>query len=214
MVASSFSLLHADLPVCIGYQAAGRRVETRHCLLPARVESVSAARRFVRDVSEDWTPRPRRLEMLLENLAVVVSELVTNALVHAYGATSANSVDSADSANSAAVNSLAAIDSSGSVGSDRYGDAGPLSLCLIHEPRDTPGGVERVVFAVADPSSQAPVTASAQQAAGGLWGLCESGRGMTLVAALADDWGWRRVRAPGGAEPAGKVVWALFELAC
>src|SRR5260221_13488773 len=86
MVASSFSLLHADLPVCIGYQAAGRRVHTRHCLLPARADSVSAARRFVRDVSEDWSPRPRRLDTLLENLGIVVSELVTNALVHAYAA--------------------------------------------------------------------------------------------------------------------------------
>jgi hypothetical protein len=37
---------------------------------------------------------------------------------------------------------------------------------------------------------------------------------MTLVEALADDWGWRRVRPADGAEPAGKVVWALFELAC
>ena len=191
MVASSFSLLHADLPVCIGYQAAGRRVETRHCLLPARADSVSAARRFVRDVSEDWTPRPRRLETLLENLGVVVSELVTNALVHAYGAIPA-----------------------AAPAADRFGDPGPLSLCLIHEPCDAPDGVERVVFAVADPSSKAPVAATAQQAAGGLWGLCESGRGMTLVEALADDWGWRRVRVPGGAEPAGKVVWALFELAC
>jgi hypothetical protein len=35
-----------------------------------------------------------------------------------------------------------------------------------------------------------------------------------LVEALADDWGWRRFRAPGEAEPSGKVVWALFELAC
>jgi hypothetical protein len=189
MVASSFSLLHADLPVCIGYQAAGRRVETRHCLLPARADSVSAARRFVRDVSEDWTPRPRRLETLLENLGVVVSELVTNALVHAYAAAAAERADP-------------------------FGDPGPLSLCLIHEPCDSGDGVERVVFAVADPSSQAPVAASTRQAVGGLWELCESGRGMTLVEALADDWGWRRVRGPGGAEPAGKVVWALFELAC
>ena len=189
MVASTYSLLHADLPVCIGYQAAGRRVETRHCLLPARADSVSAARRFVRDVSEDWTPRRRRLETLLDNLGVVVSELVTNALVHAYGPAGAPA--------------------------DRLGgDAGPLSLCLIHEPCDSPDGLERVVFAVADPSSQAPVAATPQQAVGGLWGLCESGRGMTLVEALADDWGWRRVRVPGGSEPAGKVVWALFELAC
>ena len=49
MVASgyAYSLLHADLPVCIGYQAVGRSVSTRHCVLPARAESVSAARRFV-----------------------------------------------------------------------------------------------------------------------------------------------------------------------
>jgi anti-sigma regulatory factor (Ser/Thr protein kinase) len=184
MVASAFSLLHADLPVCIGYQAVSRQVETRHCLLPARAESVSAARRFVRDVSEDWTPRPRRLDSLLSDLGLVVSELVTNALVHAYGL-SGGRVD---------------------------GDAGPISLCLIHEPCDT--GLERVVFAVADPSADSPLTAGPECLEGGVRNLRESGRGMMLVEALADDWGWRRVRGPGSAVPTGKVVWALFELAC
>jgi anti-sigma regulatory factor (Ser/Thr protein kinase) len=188
MVASSYSLLHADLPVCIGYGAAGSRVDTRRCLLPARADSVSAARRFVRDVSEHWERMwPGRMDTVLDNLGIVVSELVTNALVHAY-----SSVE-------------------GGPGSE----AGRISLCLIHELcQSVEPGVERVVFAVADPSAEAPVAPDPERSAGGLWGLCESGRGMTLVEALADDWGWRRVRPPGGAEPAGKVVWALFELAC
>lgn len=188
MVASSYSLLHADLPVCIGYGAAGSRVDTRRCLLPARADSVSAARRFVRDVSEHWErTRPGRMETVLDNLGIVVSELVTNALLHAYSSTE----------------------------STPGAEAGRISLCLIHELCGSVGpGTERVVFAVADPSAEAPVAPDAERSAGGLWGLCESGRGMTLVEALADDWGWRRVRPPGGAEPAGKVVWALFELAC
>lgn len=188
MVASSYSLLHADLPVCIGYGAAGSRVDTRRCLLPARADSVSAARRFVRDVSEHWErTRPGRMETVLDNLGIVVSELVTNALLHAY-----SSPESTPGA-----------------------EAGRISLCLIHELCGSVGpGIERVVFAVADPSADAPVAPDPERCADGLWGLYESGRGMTLVEALADDWGWRRVRPPGGAEPAGKVVWALFELAC
>jgi anti-sigma regulatory factor (Ser/Thr protein kinase) len=184
MVASAFTLLHADLPVCIGYQAVSRQVETRHCLLPARAESVSAARRFVREVSEDWSPRPSNLDSVLADLGVVVSEMVTNALVHAFGMPDAG----------------------------QEFEAGPISLCLIHEPCDM--GIERVVFAVADPSADSPLALGPECLTGGVRELRESGRGMTLVEALADDWGWRRVRGPAGAEPAGKVVWALFELAC
>src|SRR5260221_1219721 len=141
MVASSFSLLHADLPVCIGYQAMGRRVETRHCLLPARADSVSAARRFIRDVSEDWSPRPKRLELLLENLGIVVSELVTNALVHAFAAAGART----------GVPASADRYGSDSYGSDLYDpDPGPRSLCLIPELCETgETGVERLVFTFA-----------------------------------------------------------------
>ena len=188
MVASAFSLLHADLPLCIGYRAGGR-VETRHCLLPARAESVSAARRFVREASASWSPRAANLDSVLADLGVVVSELVTNALVHAFAVSAAFGPEAAHAA-----------------------DAGPISMCLIHEPCDT--GVERVVFAVADPSADSPLTAG-PDAMGGAWAdLRESGRGMTLVEALADDWGWRRMRGRDGVHPAGKVVWASFELAC
>ena len=124
------------------------------------------------------------MDVVLADLSVVVSELVTNALVHAYSA----------------------------VASRRGGEAGPITLCLIHEPCES--GMERVVFAVTDPSVESPLSPGLEDVGGDVCELWESGRGMTLVEALADDWGWRRVRSRDGMAPAGKIVWALFELAC
>jgi hypothetical protein len=56
-----------------------------------------------------------------------------------------------------------------------------------------------VVCAVTDESDMVPVAVEAEE-------LAESGRGLQVVTALSDTWGWSpRV---GG----GKVVWALFRL--
>jgi anti-sigma regulatory factor (Ser/Thr protein kinase) len=48
------------------------------CILPPRYESVSGARKFTRDTLQSWG-----LEELFDGVALVVSELVTNALRHA-----------------------------------------------------------------------------------------------------------------------------------
>jgi hypothetical protein len=55
------------------------------------------------------------------------------------------------------------------------------------------------VCGVTDESDQAPVAVEAE-------GLAESGRGLQVVPALSESWGWNP-RADGG-----KVVWALFRL--
>ncbi|UQA93959.1 ATP-binding protein [Streptomyces halobius] len=48
------------------------------CILPPRYESVSGARKFTRDTLHGWN-----LDELFDGVALVVSELVTNALRHA-----------------------------------------------------------------------------------------------------------------------------------
>ncbi|MCX4885460.1 MULTISPECIES: ATP-binding protein [unclassified Streptomyces] len=56
-----------------------------------------------------------------------------------------------------------------------------------------------VVCAVSDESDLVPVAVEADE-------LAESGRGLQVVSALSDTWGWNP-RADGG-----KLVWALFML--
>jgi Histidine kinase-like ATPase domain len=68
----------------------------------------------------------------------------------------------------------------------------PIRLGLLH-----PGSC--VLCAVADPSTRVPVLKEPDY-------LAESGRGLHVVAALSQRWGWT---APGSA---GKVVWATFAL--
>ncbi|WP_405866442.1 ATP-binding protein [Streptomyces sp. NBC_00005] len=55
------------------------------------------------------------------------------------------------------------------------------------------------VCAVTDESDRGPVAVEADE-------LAESGRGLQVVSALSDTWGWNP-RADGG-----KIVWALFRL--
>jgi hypothetical protein len=117
-----------------------------------------AARDFAVATLQRWGAAERA-----EDVAIVVSELVTNAFRHAVpdsGGTHAR-------------------------GLVRLGllQPGPCVLC-----------------AVADPSPAAPVTKEADL-------LAESGRGLHVVGAVADRWGYT---APG---ERGKVVWAMFSTA-
>jgi len=54
-----------------------------------------------------------------------------------------------------------------------------------------------LLCAVVDPSSQLPARPAPER-------FAESGRGLQVVGALSDDWGYARLSRPG------KVVWALF----
>jgi anti-sigma regulatory factor (Ser/Thr protein kinase) len=70
----------------------------------------------------------------------------------------------------------------------------PIQVVLIGHPR-------RLVVSVTDPSGRAPEPVPSDPA-----GFVEGGRGLLVVGAISDAWGWARL-ATGG-----KAVWAAFDL--
>ncbi|MFI0371813.1 ATP-binding protein [Actinomadura sp. 1N219] len=70
----------------------------------------------------------------------------------------------------------------------------PIQVVLIGHPR-------RLVVSVTDPGGRAPEPVPSDPA-----GFVEGGRGLLVVGALSDAWGWARL-ATGG-----KAVWAAFDL--
>jgi anti-sigma regulatory factor (Ser/Thr protein kinase) len=120
-----------------------------------RAEQVRGARDFTVGTLRRWGVAER-----CDDVAVVVSELLTNALRHAR---------------------LAATEA---------GTGWPVQLGLLQRGR-------RVTCAVADPSKAPPVP-------GRRGYLAETGRGLHVIAALSDRWGFTAC-ADGG-----KVIWALF----
>lgn len=141
------------------------------CALSAHYEAVRVARDFTETTLSSWQ-LPRRCD----DVTLVVSELVTNALRHAMPTSPGhNEIDI------------------------------PVRLHLMR-------WASRLVCAVRDPSQEAPVS---EGTAAGFPGLAdyaddqaESGRGLFLVEAFSDSWGWEAVSGSS----AGKVVWALFRL--
>ena len=117
--------------------------------------SVRAARDFTIATMHRWGAAER-----CDDIAMVVSELLTNALRHA-------------------------LPASGETQQRR-----PVRLGLLQ-----PGPC--VLCAVSDPSRAVPVAKEADV-------LAETGRGLHVVGALADLWGYT---APGDK---GKAVWAMF----
>ncbi|MER7487207.1 ATP-binding protein [Streptomyces sp. NPDC126497] len=134
------------------------------CALPACYEAVREARRFTRGTLGQWD-----LDDRFDDVCLVVSELVTNALRHALPA-----------------------------GAPR--PTAPDPPVRLHLMRWS----ERLVCAVRDPSDDGPVTRASDDFS------AESGRGLFLVDSFSDGWGWHPVAGALG----GKVVWALFRLAC
>ncbi|MFG2139088.1 ATP-binding protein [Streptomyces sp. NPDC048650] len=130
------------------------------CTLPPRYESVGGARKFTRDTLRDWD-----LDELFDGVALVVSELVTNALRHAI-------LDPADPRPPGA-----------RVPEPRAPEpaTGPAPARL-HLMRWS----SRLICAVRDPSDASPVAGEADSAA-------ESGRGLYLVESFSDSWGWHRL---------------------
>ncbi|MGW0882962.1 ATP-binding protein [Streptomyces sp. NPDC002671] len=149
------------------------------CALPARYEAVREARRFTRNTLDQWGVDDR-----FDDICLVVSELVTNALRHGlplphHPSSEALRAAPADSAEPG-----------------RAADHGPS--VRLHLMRWT----ERLVCAVRDPSHETPVPRDSDDFS------AESGRGLFLVDSFSDSWGWH----PLAGTLSGKVVWALFRL--
>ena len=132
-------------------------LQTATCALSGHVSSVRAARDFTVATLRRWCTAHSS-----QDITVVVSELVTNALRHA----------------------LPEPVATGPPGQVRLGllEYGPWLLC-----------------AVADPSQAAPVPRPSGS-------LAETGRGLQMISALSDLWGYT--------EPSddGKIVWAMFTI--
>ncbi|MFE9170822.1 ATP-binding protein [Streptomyces kebangsaanensis] len=149
------------------------------CALPSRYEAVREARRFTRTTLDQWELSDR-----FDDICLVVSELVTNALRH------------------------------GLPPAQRPADESPRTACHALAPaalpHDTGPHVRlhllrwtgRLVCAVRDPSGESPVARETEDFS------AESGRGLFLVDSFSDSWGWH----PMAGALHGKVVWALFRL--
>ncbi|MCT7352034.1 ATP-binding protein [Streptomyces sp. 15-116A] len=150
------------------------------CALPARYEAVGDARRFTRRTLDQWDLGER-----FDDVCLVVSELVTNALRHGlplprrHPSNEALRAAPLDPANTPRLTE----------------QEPPVRLHLMR-------WTERLVCAVRDPSRESPVTRDSDDFS------AESGRGLFLVDSFSDGWGWHPMAGALG----GKVVWALFRL--
>ena len=133
--------------------ACGPRMATR--TLGAEAGSVRTARDFTVATLRRWGTAERS-----QDIAIVVSELLTNALRH------------------------------GRPGSGDIWPRRPIRLGLL-----LPGPC--VLCAVADPGKAAPAPQR-------LGSLAETGRGLHIICALSDQWGYTTP------SDKGKVVWAMF----
>ncbi|MGW6411848.1 ATP-binding protein [Streptomyces vinaceus] len=162
------------------------------CALPARFEAVRGARSFTRSTLSQWG-----LDERFDDVALVVSELVTNALRHALPG------DAGAGGGSGAVSGPGAGAGPGSGLGSGSGSGEAEPTVRLHLMRWS----TRLVCAVRDPSEDRPGGSFAPERTQENCDL-ESGRGLFLVDAYSDSWGWH----PLAGRLTGKVVWALFML--
>lgn len=152
------------------------------CALPSRHEAVRSAREFTRRTLERWgTTRD------LDEIALVVSELVTNALRHGMS-------DDPEDPATRFPDPFAEPD--GFADGGQHPNSQPIRLQLMRWSA-------RLVCAVRDPGQD---FADPDAVPGCPGAAAESGRGLFLVESFSDCWGWHQLT---GVRP-GKVVWAMF----
>lgn len=152
--------------------------------LPGQPESVRRARTFTRTTLQGW-----RLGEHFDSVALVVSELVTNAV--RYGL----SGDARDGCGNGRGQVHGHAHTHGHA--HARGSEVDVELELMRY-------AGRLICAVRDASDAAPRLASDEEVTDP--GDAESGRGLYLVDCLSDGWGWRPLT-----NRSGKVVWAVFE---
>jgi anti-sigma regulatory factor (Ser/Thr protein kinase) len=145
-------------------------------------KSVGTARDFCLSTMQRWGVQDRS-----DDVAVVVSELLTNALRHGVSQTETQAQTRRPD-QSRTPDPARAQAPAGAPARSRW----PVRLGLVQ-----PGHF--VLCAVADPSPRLPEPKEPDY-------LAESGRGLHVISALSDRWG---CTAP---TEAGKVVWALFSV--
>jgi hypothetical protein len=183
------------------------------CALPARFDAVKSARDFTRETLQRW-----RLEGEFDTVALVVSELVTNALRHGVPGHAAPGRGSSTA--HGAPGHGATVHGTAGRGAPVHGSPGgglPAPLAPAIEPVPAPPAgppvrldlmrwAARLVCAVRDPSCAPPQTIDNTAEYADF--TAESGRGLCLVESFSDGWGWH----PLTGMMRGKVVWAHFRL--
>nr|WP_306423504.1 ATP-binding protein [Streptomyces sp. JJ36] len=201
------------------------------CALPARYEAVRSAREFTRRTLRRWS-----LVQEYDTVALVVSELVTNALRHGLAPGdglvpeppvrlhlmrwSARLVCAVRDPSGEPPRASGAEIEPDPFGTDRADPGGLEGLSGV----DGAGGAPRTVDGCGAFAAAGPAGTDDAGSPDNLYDLdafrgfdvfdgcpestAESGRGLRLVDSFSDCWGWHRLT---GALP-GKVVWALFRL--
>jgi hypothetical protein len=201
---SSNSLSSPDSGADLDESATGGTVTKA---LPPDLSAVHEARSVVQRVLASW-----RAEAIFDDVVLVASELVANALRHGLRLD-----DLVGQAVGQSGSQALAAEASGPVGrptsrtpkgTDRAGnrrsgnDREDVRISLVSTG-------SHVICAVTDPSEEPPVRQSADP-------LAASGRGLQLVESLSLCWGWTLLdddRDVSGADPVhGKSVWAIFPL--
>ncbi|MEU5973195.1 ATP-binding protein [Streptomyces sp. NPDC047315] len=177
-----------------------RAVSSASCSLPGRHEAVRAARQFASATLRDW-----ELQERYDDIALVVSELVTNALRHALPDEPAHET-------------YETYDAPVRLHLMRW--PGRLVIAVRDPSPKSPGAhfetdAATVAYDFDTDGFGADGAAPQGLASQGLALLpescdtAESGRGLFLVDSFSDSWGWH----PLAGALHGKVVWALFRLA-